>query len=175
MACLSLGAQVAGIPPSGTASMTVDTIVDRTAVDWTTPDPEDLGLRVLADLVRASADGILFMATDRRYVYANAAACKHIGYPLEGLVGRDFSMTSPSAVDHLRWRISTGSAYRVAGLPVPTSARARAAASTVTQPRSTPTKRRSQAPDGRPPIRTPATPTASRLSEIATARSDIRA
>ena len=70
--------------------MTVDTIVDGTAVDWTTPDPEDLGLTVLADLVRSSADGILFLATDRRYVYANPAACKLIGYPMEALVGRDF-------------------------------------------------------------------------------------
>src|SRR5262249_49588655 len=70
--------------------MTVDTIVDGTAVDWTTPDPEDLGLPVLADLVRSSADGILFLATDRRYVYANPAACKLIGYPMEALVGRDF-------------------------------------------------------------------------------------
>lgn len=70
--------------------MTAATRGDRPAVNWATRDPEDLGLGVLADLVRASADGILFITADRHYVYANPAACKLLGYPLERLVGHDF-------------------------------------------------------------------------------------
>jgi PAS domain S-box-containing protein len=75
--------------------MTADTRGNGPATGSATRDPEDLGLRVLADLVRASADGILFIATDRRNVYANPAACKLLGYPLERLVGHDFLIHVP--------------------------------------------------------------------------------
>jgi PAS domain S-box-containing protein len=41
-------------------------------------------------MVRASADGIIVLDTDHRVVYANPAACKLHGYPLDRLLDRDF-------------------------------------------------------------------------------------
>src|SRR5262249_15817431 len=50
---------------------------------------------VAAPLHRASAWGTPLVGTDRRYLYANPAACQMIGYPLEKLVGRDFLTDVP--------------------------------------------------------------------------------
>ena len=52
--------------------------------------PEGLDIDVLAALVRASPDGIIVLDTDRRFVYANPAACELLGHPLDELLGRDF-------------------------------------------------------------------------------------
>jgi PAS domain S-box-containing protein len=46
-------------------------------------------------MVRASADGIIVMDSDRRVVYANPAACKLLGYPPDRLLGRDFLTLVP--------------------------------------------------------------------------------
>jgi len=94
VACHSLESEAAEIPRSGTISI-AGTKGAGPAIGCVTRHPEDLGLRVLADLVRESADGILFIGTDRRYVYANPAACKLLGYPLERLVGHDFMTDVP--------------------------------------------------------------------------------
>jgi len=49
-----------------------------------------LGLPALASVVEGAQDGITVCAADRRFVYANPAACQMLGYPLEQLRGRDF-------------------------------------------------------------------------------------
>lgn len=90
MACHSLEPQAVAIAQPATVSITAGTKGAGPVVDGPIRRPEDLGLRVLADLVRASGDGILFIGNDRRYVYANPAACRLLGYPLERLVGHDF-------------------------------------------------------------------------------------
>lgn len=55
-----------------------------------------LGLRGVIALLEQSADGVVVCrADDRRYVYANPAACRLMGYPLEELLGRDFLMNFP--------------------------------------------------------------------------------
>jgi PAS domain S-box-containing protein len=46
-------------------------------------------------LVRTD-DGICVIGTERRYVYANPAACRMLGYPLEQLRGRDFLSSFPA-------------------------------------------------------------------------------
>lgn len=51
-------------------------------------EPENLGLTVLANLVRSSADGIAVMDEDRRYLYANPAACRLLEAPLRDLTGQ---------------------------------------------------------------------------------------
>jgi PAS domain S-box-containing protein len=65
------------------------------AANRSSRDPASLGLSVRAALVRASVDGIVFWDVDRRYVYANPAACELLGYPLDRLVGRDFLTDVP--------------------------------------------------------------------------------
>ena len=77
------------------SSMTVHTPTDGPAGNGPVRDPADLGFAVLAALVRGTSDGIVFMDTDRRYVYANPAACELIDLPLETLVGRDYLMDVP--------------------------------------------------------------------------------
>ena len=44
-----------------------------------------LGVRPLAAVVERSRDGIVVVTADRRYVYANPAACRIMGYSLEEL------------------------------------------------------------------------------------------
>jgi PAS domain S-box-containing protein len=56
---------------------------------------ESLGLGPLVSLLEASLDGILVVDENRRYIYANPAACKIFGCSLEELVGRDFVDSSP--------------------------------------------------------------------------------
>src|SRR5580658_6133394 len=54
-----------------------------------------LGLPALAGMVAGTTDGIAIVDADRRYVYANPAACHMLGSPLERLRGRDFLMSFP--------------------------------------------------------------------------------
>jgi PAS domain-containing protein len=55
-----------------------------------------LGLRGVIALLEQSVDGVVVCrAEDRRYVYANPAACRLMGYPFEELAGRDFLMNFP--------------------------------------------------------------------------------
>ncbi|MBI2323178.1 MAG: PAS domain S-box protein [Chloroflexi bacterium] len=49
---------------------------------------EHLGLGALGSLIEASLDGIVVVDEAGRYVYANPAACRILGYRLERLVGR---------------------------------------------------------------------------------------
>ena len=58
-------------------------------------DTEDLGLDVLAALVRASTDGIMVLDADHRFVYANQATCELFGRPLHRLLGRGYFMFVP--------------------------------------------------------------------------------
>jgi PAS domain S-box-containing protein len=46
----------------------------------------DLGVGPLAAVVEGSRDGIVVVTADRRYVYANPAACRIMGYSLEELL-----------------------------------------------------------------------------------------
>jgi len=46
----------------------------------------DLGIGPLAAVVEGSRDGIVVVTADRRYVYANPAACRIMGYSLEELL-----------------------------------------------------------------------------------------
>jgi PAS domain S-box-containing protein len=78
------------------APITTNTVTSGPTIYGRASNPGDLGLDVLAAaLVRDSPDGITLMGTDRRYLYANPAACQMIGYPLESLVGRDFLADVP--------------------------------------------------------------------------------
>jgi len=70
-------------------------------------DAAALGLPALAGMVAGTDDGIVVVDADRRYVYANPAACQMLGTPLEQLRGRDFLGSFP-AREHatLRARLS---------------------------------------------------------------------
>lgn len=53
-------------------------------------DAAALGLPALAEVLTRTQDGLAVVDADRRYVYANPAACQILGYPAEHLRGRDF-------------------------------------------------------------------------------------
>lgn len=55
-----------------------------------------LGLRALAGMVAGTTDGIVVVDADRRYVYANLAACEMLDHPLDQLRGRDFLGSFPA-------------------------------------------------------------------------------
>ena len=57
--------------------------------------PETLGNEGLARLMEASLDGVVVVDADRRYLYANPAACAILGYSLEELLGQDFLRNFP--------------------------------------------------------------------------------
>jgi PAS domain S-box-containing protein len=52
--------------------------------------PKQLGVSVLAGILSASADAIVIIDSNRRYLYANPAAGEIAGIPHEDLIGRDF-------------------------------------------------------------------------------------
>jgi len=55
-----------------------------------------LGLDGVAALLEQTLDAVVVCrADDRIYVYANPAACRLMGYPLQELLGRDFLMNFP--------------------------------------------------------------------------------
>jgi PAS domain S-box-containing protein len=62
-------------------------------------DAAALGGPALASVVAGARDGITIVDAERRFVYANPAACEMLGRPLEQLRGRDF-MASVPARDH---------------------------------------------------------------------------
>lgn len=56
-----------------------------------------LGLSILADVLAGAQDGITVVDADRRFVYANPAACEMLGYPVQlGPRGRPSSSGSHS-------------------------------------------------------------------------------
>ena len=68
----------------------------------------ELGVGALAAVVERSRDGIVVVTADRRYVYANPAACRIMGYSLDELRAlpdfldnfpRREHWTSPGSVD----------------------------------------------------------------------------
>lgn len=59
-------------------------------------DAAALGLSALAGVLAGAQDGITVVDTERRFVYANPAACEMLGYPLEQLRGRDFLGSIPA-------------------------------------------------------------------------------
>jgi PAS domain S-box-containing protein len=58
-------------------------------------DAVALGLPALAGVVAGVQDGITVVDADRRFVYANPAACEMLGYRLPQLRGRDFLDSIP--------------------------------------------------------------------------------
>jgi PAS domain S-box-containing protein len=59
-------------------------------------DAAALGLSALAGVLAGAQDGITVVDAERRFVYANPAACEILGYPLEQLRGRDFLDSVPA-------------------------------------------------------------------------------
>jgi PAS domain S-box-containing protein len=55
-----------------------------------------LGVSGLAGAVTGAQDGIAVIDVERRFVYANPAACEMFGYTLEQLRGRDFLSSIPA-------------------------------------------------------------------------------
>ncbi len=55
----------------------------------------ELGLPALAGMLVGTDDGICVIDGDRRYAYANPAACQMLGHTLEQLRGRDFLASFP--------------------------------------------------------------------------------
>ena len=55
-----------------------------------------LGLSALAGVVAGAQEGIIVVDAERRFVYANPAACQMLGCPLEQLRGRDFLVSIPA-------------------------------------------------------------------------------
>jgi PAS domain S-box-containing protein len=74
-----------------------------------------LGLLALAETVARTQAGITVTDAERRYVYANPAACQMLGYPLELLRGRDLLESFPvrehaTMLAHLPHQLDDGSA-----------------------------------------------------------------
>jgi PAS domain S-box-containing protein len=59
-------------------------------------DAAALGLQALAGVVAGAQEGIAIAGADRRWVYANPAACEMLGRPLEQLRGQDFLSGVPA-------------------------------------------------------------------------------
>jgi PAS domain S-box-containing protein len=59
-------------------------------------DAAALGLPALAGVLAGAQDGIAIVDADRRFVYANPAACEMLGRPLTQLRGRDFLGSVPA-------------------------------------------------------------------------------
>jgi len=59
-------------------------------------DAAALGLPALAEVLTRTEDGICVVDAERRYVYANPAACQMLGRPVEQLRGRDFLGSFPA-------------------------------------------------------------------------------
>ena len=57
-----------------------------------------LGLSALAQLITRIQDGITVVDAERRWVYANPAACQMLNRPLEQLRGQDFLSGVPPRV-----------------------------------------------------------------------------
>lgn len=69
-------------------------------------DATALGLPTLAGMLASAQDGITVVDADRKYVYANTAACRVLGHPLARLRGQDFLRSFPARehatmLDHL--------------------------------------------------------------------------
>lgn len=63
-------------------------------------------MSALAEVLTRTEDGLVVVDADRRYVYANPAACQVLGYPVEQLRGRDFlasfrAREHATVLDHL--------------------------------------------------------------------------
>ncbi len=58
-------------------------------------DAAALGLAALAEVVTRTEDGICVIDAERRYVFANPAACQMLGHPVGQLRGRDFLDSFP--------------------------------------------------------------------------------
>ena len=76
--------------------------------------PEQLGLPVLARILSASADAIVIIDKNRRYLYANPAAGEIAGVPHEQLIGRDFL---DNIAPRMHETITTGFQKSLSGFP----------------------------------------------------------
>ena len=61
----------------------------------TAPPPGVLDPGLLAQVLTATGEGVVICDDNLRYVWANPAACRLMGYPLPELVGRNFLMNFP--------------------------------------------------------------------------------
>jgi PAS domain S-box-containing protein len=59
-------------------------------------DAAALGVSALAGVLAGAQEGITVCDADRRFVYANPAACEPLGHPLEQLRGQDFLSVIPA-------------------------------------------------------------------------------
>jgi PAS domain S-box-containing protein len=66
-------------------------------------DAAALGLPALAAVLAGAQDGYVVVDADRRFIYANTAACQMLGRPLEQLQGQDY-LYSFSPREHARMR-----------------------------------------------------------------------
>jgi len=57
--------------------------------------PGDVDLGLLAEVLTTTGEGVVICDEDMRYVWANPAACRLMGYRLEELRGRNFLMNFP--------------------------------------------------------------------------------
>ena len=80
------GERGAGEPGRGPSSAGSSALADAVA----------LGLPSLAEVLTRTEDGICVVDAERRYVYANPAACQMLGHPVEQLRGRDFLDSFPA-------------------------------------------------------------------------------
>ena len=65
-------------------------------------DAGALGLPALAAMLAGTQEGVTVVDSERRWVYANPAACRTLGRPLEELRGRDFLSAVPASERALR-------------------------------------------------------------------------
>jgi PAS domain S-box-containing protein len=68
-------------------------------------------LEALASLLDASLDGIVVVDEERRFIYANPAACRLSGYTVDELIGQDFlryfpEREHPAMIEHFRESIA---------------------------------------------------------------------
>jgi PAS domain S-box-containing protein len=71
-------------------------------------DPaDDVADSLIAQVALATGEGVVICDEDQNYVWANPAACRIMGYPLEQLVGRNFLLNFPE-----RMHASMVEAYR---------------------------------------------------------------
>ena len=75
--------------PSG-GGIVPGTVAKVTSGSSALADAAALGLPALAEVLARTEDGIAVIDAGRRYVYANPAACRMLGHPVEELRGEDF-------------------------------------------------------------------------------------
>jgi len=84
------------VPPLGSHSHYAAELRRTAAAGDALAEAAALGVSGLAGAVTGAQDGIAVIDVERRFVYANPAACEMFGYTLEQLRGRDFLSSIPA-------------------------------------------------------------------------------